>query len=165
MSRGFSVIELLVVVSIVAIGTALAAPHFATSMRDKKLSAASRALISDIKRTRAVAVSARALSNGQRAQAAGLRFDTSTRYAVFIDPDDNAQNMNEIDLETVDLLDIASDGAVRIISPGPGTQLRFRRDGSTTTSYLLIGDPERRKRWQIEVTAAGQVRLEPVAWQ
>ena len=62
-----------------------------------------------------------------------------------------------VDLEQIDL-----EGNVIIAQPAVGTQIRFRRNGSTGLQTLIISDPGRNKRRSIVVTAVGQTRIKPI---
>jgi Tfp pilus assembly protein FimT len=166
--RGSSMLELLVVVSITGLLAGLALPQVAAQLRESRLNTMTRRLATDIRRTRALAVSGRLISGASgpstsvKARVAGIRFDSATRYSVFLDPDEDPGNFNEIDLKTVDLEEIDLEGNFKITQPVAGTQIRFRRNGSTTVQELVVADPGQNKRRSIVVTAVGQTRIKPI---
>lgn len=166
--RGYSMLELLVVISITGLMAGLALPQVAAQLREGRLNTTTRQVANDLRRARALAVSGRVItaSSGPmasvKARVAGIRFDSATRYAVFLDPDDDPANFNEVDVKTVDLEQIDLEGHLLISQPATGTQIRFRRNGSTGRQELVISDPGQNKRRRIVVTAAGQTRITPI---
>lgn len=159
--RGFSLPETMTVMTVTGVMLGVAVPKFGAMMRSNQLEKHTRALAVAIKRTRTLAVSGMIIEEGPplvRATVAGIRVDTPYRYSVFVDRDGDSTNFNELDVVTVDI----PEGPIRIYKPEPGTQVRFEKNGSTTTTRFVIADPDKRQYRSIELTAGGQVRVQPV---
>ena len=166
---GFTVPEMLVVVAILALMAGLAIPKLSEGMRRNKYDKLARNFVRDIRRTRALAATGRVIEMDTttnaapvRARVAGIRIDSPTRYAIFLDPDTDDSNYNEVDIELIDLELEDPTGAMKIQSPAPGTQIRFLRTGSTHTTNIVFMDTETQKMRSITLTAGGQTRVEVI---
>ena len=160
---GYTMVEMVVVMGIVMISVALAVPLFRDTIRDQRLNSIARNLIGDVRRAQSLAATGRQVSAGPpvtRIQAAGIRFDTATRYVIYVDVDTDATNSNETDVALVDLDAASSQNKVRITAPAVGTKIRFRRDGTTTSRTVTFGDSERNKSRTITISAGGQARID-----
>ena len=156
--------EIAVTMSIAAFMTAMAIPRFSSMMRSNQLDDITRTLMQDVKRTRALAAAGKTISEGPpriRAQFAGIRIDSPYRYSIFIDPDDDSQNVDTIDVHTVDLGEYGGEANVRVLYPVPGSQIRFSKDGGTTAVLIVVADLGKHQKRVIEVTAGGQTRVRP----
>jgi prepilin-type N-terminal cleavage/methylation domain-containing protein len=160
---GFSITELLISVSILSLGAAVTLPTFTKMVRANRLNAEARAFMTTLRRTRGLAaISPNIQLTGStiRARIAGVRIDSTTRYAIFLDPDTDPTNQNEVDYETFDLTDRDREQKIRITIPSPGTQIRFDRFGTTSSQTIKIEEVERGLKRVINLTAGGQARLD-----
>ncbi|MFO0723747.1 MAG: type II secretion system protein [Myxococcota bacterium] len=157
--RGFTLLEVLTVVGIVGVASALAVPTLESALATSRLNGAARAVIGSLRQARAAAI-ARQDTGAFRVENAGIRVDTSTRYVVFLDPDDDPSNGNEQTLLTVNLADHAPDGHLHFLVAAVGLSFRFARDGSTTAGKLTIEDSNTNQVRAILVSAAGFASLE-----
>lgn len=155
--RGFTLIEMLIVVAVVAVLSAIAYPRFDELSRRSRIDGATRALVGSLRESRAMAI-ARQEFGGVRARAVGIRIDSPTRYTQIFDGDTDDDNGNDTDLRVVD--NTARVPGLRITSPAPGTVIRFRRDGSTTAGSIVLADTDTSLTRTIRLTAGGQATLE-----
>lgn len=139
--RGFTLIEMVVVIAIVGILGALTVNSLQSSRSNRSLGDASRAVVSLLTkvRTRASADRSRA-ADGSAAiatldntvtsyQEAGLRVSSATTLSVIGDPDDDPTNGNEDILSVLDLASEFREGSIEVDSPAVTGEIRFRRDG------------------------------------
>ncbi len=157
--RGFSMLEVLVAVAIVAIFSALAFPKISESIQRSRFNGAVRAGMGSLNQARSMAIS-RSKVNGSVAEAAGIRVLSDTRYEIYIDPDDDDANNNDIRSQLIDLTRDDPEATIQLIEPAPGTALRFRRDGSTQAARLTFQDQRSGLRRVVLVTAAGFSSME-----
>jgi prepilin-type N-terminal cleavage/methylation domain-containing protein len=162
-THGFTLPEIMIAVGIAGMLAALAVPRFGDMVHRSRLNGTARSLAADLKQARSLAVTRRVLqpgTDGPRAVQAGLRIDGPTRYALFLDPDDDPTNLNEVDVQLVDLTSIDASGGLRIEAPAPGTQIRFDPDGSTTATELVLTSAAGGGSRHIELTGGGQTRVD-----
>lgn len=162
--RGFSLSEMLIALTVISMAGAVTVPMIATMTRESRLNSEARLIIVSLRRARQLAaVSPKVqVASGveQRARVAGIRFDSPTRYAIFVDPDTDPANFNEVDMETIDLADRDRQQKSRITAPALGSQIRFERNGTTSAATIVVEDSERGRKRIISLTAGGQARLD-----
>lgn len=100
-------------------------------------------------------------ANDIRVRYGGVRVASTTSYTVFADDDNIANNGGEIDLTVVDFTAKNPASTVRIISPTPGTEIRFQSNGlrSSGPNVLILEDSASGFRKTISITAAGTAKL------
>ncbi|MEQ9501330.1 MAG: type II secretion system protein [Deltaproteobacteria bacterium] len=130
--RGFTMLEVMVVIGIVAIGAAIAMATFQRSTAKADMRSAANAMVGDFRRARSMAKTGTtppgAFAAGQRTVQAGIRIVSATSYSVFVD-NDNVSNGSEVAVEVVDMLTKYGAG-FSITAPAVGTEIRFRRNGT-----------------------------------
>ncbi|MCB9650636.1 MAG: prepilin-type N-terminal cleavage/methylation domain-containing protein [Deltaproteobacteria bacterium] len=128
-ARGFSLLEIVVVISIVGILAGIAIPAFGTLRQKAQLRSAANRLVGDFKEARVLAGSGRqnmpTWPANARVEMAGIRFISPTQYAIFADSDATA-NGNEVLIRVVDIT--AYNDTFHFL-PGP-PEVRFRRSGT-----------------------------------
>ncbi len=157
--RGFTLIEVCVVVGIIAVVASIAYPRFDELRRRSNANAATRKLVGSLREARALAI-ARPDYNGTRAVVIGIRIDSATRYSQIYDTDTNETNNNDVVVRTVDLVANERAPGLTITAPTAGTVIRFRRDGSTTARSITLADSQSALRRTIRLTAGGQASME-----
>ncbi len=163
-SRGFSMIEVVSAVSIVGLVVSLGVPAFTKLKRSDDLYAAAGNLSAQLSRARMLAGSGYRAgltpwTATDRTKSAGVRVASTTRYTVFVDRD-STTNGDELDVVVVDLTRISRDAHVTLVSPAPGSEVRFRANGTAraaVTFELLENDS--RRRTTVTVTSGGQVSV------
>lgn len=159
--RGFSLIELMVTVAIVAILAALAAPSFRTQTDSARLTAHANALLSSLllARTEAIKRNARVVlcksSDGATCTTSG---DWQQGWIVFVDANNNAQRTDPTELlvqqvaalsgdfkltgdsNLVDYVSYSGTGAVQLTTGGfqAGTFTLCRRSATTVTGREIV---------------------------
>ncbi|MFO0725472.1 MAG: GspH/FimT family protein [Myxococcota bacterium] len=156
--RGYSLMEVMVTVGLIAILAALAIPKTREMMDRSRFNGAVRQGAGALETARGWAIS-RSNQGGVRAETAGLRVVSRTAYEIFVDPDDDTTNNNEVVAQRIDLLEVSPEGNVHVLE-APGTMIRFRRDGGTTAQTLSFVDQRTGLRRAVRVSAAGFVALE-----
>lgn len=131
-TRGFTLLEVMVVVAIVAIMGTIGIVSF-TRMRQKgDMRDASSAILNDLRRARSIAKSGAippgSLPPGQRTMQAGIRIQNPTTYTIFVD-NDGLANGTEADLEVVNIQQ-AYGPNFQIVQPAAPAEIRFRRNGT-----------------------------------
>lgn len=163
-NAGFTMIEAVIVMGVAVVVASLAVPTFTNVYRDQRLNNATREMMGTIRRAQSLAASGRVLSAGPpevRVRAAGIRIDTTTRYSIYVDSDSDPNNNNDVDVATVDLARPGQVNRIDIQSPAAGTKVRFRRDGSTSSSQTIIfRDLGRDRARTISLTAGGQPKID-----
>ena len=159
--RGFTLLEIVVVLALVGLMGAIAIPWFARSARQSRLSSLARELAAQVQVARSEATSRRQISAGPPpvvVRFAGIRIDSATRYTVFADADADPAN-GEIDVDIVDWLARAPNTHARIVQPAPGSRIRFRQDGTTTAVIVLIDDVGLGQRREVRINGVGQATV------
>ncbi len=129
--RGFSLLEMAVVVAIVGLILAVAIPQFNASRNTSQLRSVANRLVGDFRRAQSLARAGKAdvptWGAGVRTRMAGIRFISATQYAIFVDRDTQANGgATEADMEVID---IAPDGEPFTLVGAPA-QVRFRKNGT-----------------------------------
>lgn len=129
---GFTIIEVLVVVAILAIGAAIALTTLNRGTSKADMHAAANAMVGHFRRAQSMAKTGTtpqgAFAPGQRTVQAGIRIVSPTNYTLFID-NDNVSNGGEVAVEVVDLVQSWGTG-FSITAPAAPTEIRFRRNGT-----------------------------------
>ena len=132
---GFTLVEIMIVVAIVAIGAAIAVASMSRSQSKSDLRGAASDLVSMVKRARSLArsgaVPVTTWPANARTRTAGIRVITATRYVVFADNDDQANGAaSEAVVEMVDLP--TKYNGTMTIQEAPGFEVRFKANGTLT---------------------------------
>lgn len=163
MKRGFTLLEMIVVVSLIALMAAIAIPWFGRLQRENRLSNLTREMLVQVRRARAEASSGRVLDPGPpivRTRASGVRIVSETQYELFVDPDNVAANGNEVTIDTIDFLANTPNTQVRITSPAADTTIRFRNDGTAIGAQdIVLGDSDVGTTRTIRVNGIGHAKL------
>jgi prepilin-type N-terminal cleavage/methylation domain-containing protein len=158
--RGFSLVELAVVIALVAVFSMMAVPLFARVERRSRLRSAAREFMADLAKTRTTAASAgfprrTGWSANDRITNTGLVVASATTYRLFIDRD-NVTDGDEITLGTVRL----PDGVV-FTAPSTGHEIRFRRNGTAVgATVIVLFDQRVDASRRVVLSAVGLARLE-----
>jgi prepilin-type N-terminal cleavage/methylation domain-containing protein len=161
--RGFTLVETAIAVAVLAVLVAVAIPVWSSMQHESRFSGATRELVGTLRKARSHAVSGATLPSagaGARVRSAGLRFDSDQRIVVYLDPDEDPANGNQVDLETIDLAADDPQRSIRLVSPGVGSVVTFRRDGSTNATPFVLRDLQNGRQRSFQLTAAGSVAME-----
>jgi len=183
---GFTLLELMVVVAIIAIAAGLGIPSFLSARREKQLDNRTRELKAMIARAQSEAATGRELTGAVagvtgRVRMAGIRFVDRFNYFVFVDNDDDpvaVEVVARVDLEGeesggglsgadsggtgVRFQTVTANGLTQF--PPSGIEFRFLSDGTIAGSgnvSMVLGDTELRRRNTIDLSVAGQVSVTP----
>jgi len=177
--RGFTLVEIMVVIAIIAIAAVVAIPNIVSTQRRQEINNRTRELVSAIRFARGEAASGRVFEAApveRQIFEAGIRFNTATQYEVFVDDDDVPGN--EMVLRTVNLdsreagftgTGGGTSATIRSITigattqtPPAGLQLRFQRSGTLTAPVdvqIQLRDEQTLETRDITVTYSGQSRI------
>ncbi|MCA9554786.1 MAG: prepilin-type N-terminal cleavage/methylation domain-containing protein [Myxococcales bacterium] len=160
-ARGFSLLEIVVVISIVGILAGIAIPAFGTLRQKAQLRSAANRLVGDFKEARVLAGSGRqnmpTWPANARVEMAGIRFISPTQYAIFADSDATA-NGNEVLIRVVDIT--AYNDTFHFL-PGP-PEVRFRRSGTLVAPPdidIFIRNSSTSDQRTVRVTYGGKVSI------
>ena len=158
-SRGFSLIEIVVVVGIIGVMAAIATPTIQGSMASGRFHASARSLLGTLRNARSLAVARRDIG-GRTPVSIGLVVVSDTMIQVFSDID-TVDNGNEQTIETIDLRATERTGTLRLTSPAVGARVRFGRDGaaSAAQTWVLRQDNQNQTR-TITLAASGFAQLD-----
>ena len=175
-SRGFSLIEVMIVISIIAVVAAIAIPGLHQSMRKQRVRTETRLLMSALREARGIALSRTSVPGLQCIGAGnggsgggggtaydclpktiGLRLTSPTSYEIVAQVPGN-----EVILQIVDLREQHPDTEVSIESPPPTTIVRFTGQGTLASAAppFVIRDLSTDEVHTINVTLAGSVSIE-----
>lgn len=158
--RGFTLIEMVVAVAILGIMAAIAVPNIYRMSRRGALRASASGLVSALKLARSSAASGRLPPGGTvRTAEAGVRFDSATRYDVFLDADRVASNGNEAVLRSYDLTD--DNPSFRL--DGQPAEVRYQRNGMLTVPgdvVIRLQDPDTDLEYTVRATFGGRVEIQ-----
>ena len=162
--RGFSIIEILVVVAITAIVTALTIPWFGGIQRQNQVNTISRKIVSLFNQARITASSGRVWADAgnpailYRTNRAIVQFTGTSptrRMELFIaDPDDNRASIEVIDLQA-----LFPDNRVQIETPGTDFEVSFWADGSSTAATFTVSDETIGLKRQVQVSGVGLLKV------
>lgn len=162
-TRGFTIVEMMVSIGIVAMLAAIAIPWFQKTARRNRLASASRDLVGHLHQMRAEASTGRVINLGpplQKTRYAGIQILSDHSYRLFTDQDALAGSGNEVFVRTVDFDVIHVDNKVLITAPAIGTEVRFRNDGSTVASVTVtLRDASISQERSVQVNGVGHVRM------
>jgi prepilin-type N-terminal cleavage/methylation domain-containing protein len=151
--KGFSFIEMMIVIVIIGVMATIAASQFDSFFRQQRLKAAGRDLLSDLRLTRSYAVSRRAQY--------GIYFDQNTRqYILFkdlVNPSNYTYDVGDSVVKTVSLSSIFSLNNCTF----PNTAVVYLSTGSASSSGTVdIYNSELARYVRTDVLAStGRVRL------
>jgi len=182
--RGFTLVELVIVLAIIGIAAAIGIPNFLRARREAQLDNRTRELVSMISRAQNEAVTARQLDGTVPgvvgpARQGGVRFVDDDTYVVFADNDANPD-----DIEVVARVELSADetggGGLQgsdvgfqvtieqvtvggtTETPPAGIELRFDRDATVVNSdnaEVRLVDQEMGRRSIVQVSVAGQTTV------
>ncbi len=169
-NRGFTLIELIVVISIMVILTSSLILNFGTANKNRDIASARNFVVSDLRKAQSFSLSARDISSGVHSSAYGLRLDGTNPNSYSIVAWDNAPTPNQTVLTTVKLptniqilgmsvrrpdntLNLVSD--LTIIFKAPYARVAFTYLGSTEEyndfATLVFGTPEGDRTFTVSV--------------
>lgn len=166
--RGFSLLELMIVVALVAVLGAIAVPFSESYRRSQQLRDASRMLMTNLRSARSAAVSGANLQGfggvgDVRARVAGIRIDSDSSYLVYVEGGQAALgNVEVVTLRTVSFLADLPGSQLRIAAPAPGSEIRFTSQGRLTDgspTLVRLEDPSSGLVKEIQISLAGAPRL------
>lgn len=146
---GFSLIEMMIVLAIMGILSAIALPNFQTYMAQRRLNGAARGLYGDLTATRTQAVS----MNNRVA----LNIDNDHQYTMFHDDNKNGTVDTGESITTKDLHPTYHDV---LFSTSPGTVIVFYPNGTGSTGTLCLTGASGLKLKKITLSSNGRVKLD-----
>lgn len=159
--RGFSLLEIVVVIAIVSLLAGIAIPAFSRAKMKAQLRSTANRMVGDFKQARTLAASGKAglaaWAADQRTQMAGIRFISATQYAIFID-NDNAANGSEVDIEVVD---IAANNEPFVFVGAPA-EVRFKRTGTLVAPPdvdIIVQDTTTNEQRTVRITYGGKASV------
>jgi prepilin-type N-terminal cleavage/methylation domain-containing protein len=182
--NGFTLLEMVVVVAILAIAAGVALPSFFAQQRRAELGGRARELVAAINLARGEAATGGPVpSTGNAIEQAGVRFLDVSSYQVFVDEDDDAGAVDPIRVVSLDgeqgLLSGQGGRTVEIRAVRVGgttvnngsaqVELRFRRNGTLTMpgagqavdAEICLEDLDTGDIRRVQLTYAGQARVRP----
>jgi type IV fimbrial biogenesis protein FimT len=142
-NKGFTLVEMMVVIAIMAIVSAIAVPNFYSYAAGMKLRSASRDLYSTLQKTRANAI------RDNRRWSVVL---TATSYTVCgPDNDCTANNINQLATNMSQYAGITITGGVPIT-------FEFNSEGTCNAGTITFTDPKL-KTSRVDVSVSGRIRI------
>jgi prepilin-type N-terminal cleavage/methylation domain-containing protein len=147
-SKGFTLVEMMIVVAIVGVVAIVVVPQFMRSTNLAEMRAATRKLRSTVARARTLAATGKnenytGWNPNDRTVEAGIQID-ATGYRLFVDNDRNAGN--EAVIEIVNFAPASGPHSapnLSITQPAAGTQIRFQKNGTLVggaNQFITIQD-------------------------
>ncbi|MCF8091267.1 MAG: GspH/FimT family pseudopilin [Desulfotignum sp.] len=143
---GITLIELMVVLAIISISTAIAMPGMGTLIQDIRLKSAARALVSDLQMMKLRAIKENTKTTMEASQVGGM-------YIIFVDKSSGKEIIAQTDLKNG--LEIVADAAVGFNGRG------FRDPGPDTNAnpiFITLSNVAGRNK-EIEITPMGHIRV------
>lgn len=163
--RGFSLIELMVVVGTVAMALSLSVPLLTRMAWHNRLGTSARMVVAHLTRARGLAASGTQVGASppwtaqDRTRSAGIQITSETQYLVFIDRD--TLPGDEIVMMAVDLEVEYPGQQIRIETPAPGAEIRFRPNGTIISPQnITVADLAANTRRTISVMSGGRARIQ-----
>lgn len=161
--RGFTLVELMVAIAMIAVLAAIAVPLFGAMFQRQRLNEAARGAVSMLRRARSLAIARgpfQVAGSALTARTAGVRLESDRQLVLFVDADEDRSNANHLELERLDLLAVDPSGTLRFASPSAGSEIRFAQDGSTRHVVVEIEERGGQRVRRLQVQAAGVIRLD-----
>lgn len=147
--RGFSLIELMIVIAIMAIMASFAAPTYRQFQASSRLKGAARQMHTDL-----MAMRMQAASEGQWI---AMRVDSGNSYTLFRDIDKNG-NKNSANNVILAIKDLHPDYFDVTMITTTGTVVTFKPDGTGSTTTLYFYSAALAQWKMITVSLAGRVK-------
>jgi prepilin-type N-terminal cleavage/methylation domain-containing protein len=177
--RGFTLLELITVVAIIAIAAVIVVPNYIRSRERQRIKSRSRELIQAIQFARSEAASGRIFATApveRRVVQAGIRFNDDRTYDVFVDDDDDPTDITVVRSFALDdnqspFIGAQGGDEVRVVevtvgnntdAPPAATEIRFRRNGTLSQPVeveIELEDASTNQIHAVSVSYAGQARI------
>lgn len=161
--RGFSLLEIVIALAIIAVLAAICIPLLSASQKRSRLKQAARDLGAHLGLARSLAGSGRGDASWQssdRVVNGGVRLISPTQYAVFIDRNELLDG-DEVDTVVVDFSARDPSSELRIVSPVAPAEIRFRANGTLLSASMVdvvVEDAGTGEQRTVRVTLGGVAR-------
>lgn len=136
---GFTLVEVLIAVAVVAILAAVGVASLRGSERANRLSTATRTVLGDIREVRSLVATGALVNPGvpgsRGASFGGLQITGPGRYDMYLGNSAELAVVHSVDLR------VAPDSLIRVDFSG-GPDLRFKKDGSIAGNTITIDAPD-----------------------